>query len=483
MTSLRQSLALTFLSSNGATAIQFVVTVVLARLLDPDEVGIYSVTAVMVSIAHLFRDFGVASYLQQEKELTREKVGAAFGVLLTSSWAIAALVFLLSWPAATFYGQEGIRKVMQVMALGFMFIPFGAVTHSLLTRDYRAKEQAYVRVAGTLAYAISAIGFAYMGFSYMSMAWANLINIIVTALAYMPFRPAVMPWLPRFKGWRRVLHFGAGATLGNSLGAINSAIPDVVLGKLSGPYDVGLMSRAWSTTNLFNQIIGPTISYAVLPYLAKAHHSGQGLSTHLQRGCAYITGIMWPAFAATAIFAEPVVLFLYGEKWLEATPIMQWLAVMFVLGTPFGFSGSAYMALGRPYLATIPTVASLIARGIAIAMLYDGTLVSFSWALVAAAVLMYPIQTWMQEHYLGLDVRSFLASQVQSTYVAALCGMTSLALWWATQGWPAAWVVLTAGLLVPPIWMISIWVFNHPLRQEIEVFVKRYPAIASRLGV
>jgi O-antigen/teichoic acid export membrane protein len=235
MTSLRQSLALTFLSSNGATAIQFVVTVVLARLLNPDEVGIYSVTAVMVSIAHLFRDFGVASYLQQEKELTREKVGAAFGVLLTSSWAIAALVFLLSWPAATFYGQEGIRKVMQVMALGFMFIPFGAVTHSLLTRDYRAKEQAYVRVAGTLAYAISAIGFAYMGFSYMSMAWANLINIIVTALAYMPFRPAVMPWLPRFKDWRRVLHFGAGATLGNSLGAINSAIPDVVLGKTQRP--------------------------------------------------------------------------------------------------------------------------------------------------------------------------------------------------------------------------------------------------------
>lgn len=483
MTSLRQSLVLTFLSSNGATAIQFVVTVILARLLNPDEVGIYSVTAVMVSIAHLFRDFGVASYLQQEKDLTREKVGAAFGVLLTSSWVIATLVFVLSWPAASFYGQDGIRKVMQVMALGFMFIPFGAVTHSLLTRDYRAKEQAYVRVAGTLAYAISAIGFAYMGFSYMSMAWANLVNIIVTALAYIPFRPAVMPWLPRFSGWRRVLHFGAGATLGNSLGAINNAIPDVVLGKLSGPYDVGLMSRAWSTTNLLNQVVGPTISYAVLPFLAKAHHGGEGLRMHLQRGCAYITGLMWPAFIATAIFAEPVVLFLYGPKWLEATPLMQWLAIMFVLGTPFGFLGSAYMAVGRPYLATIPTVASLVLRGIAIAMLYDGTLISFSWAMVAAALLMYPIQAWMQKRYLGLDVRSFVAGQVHSTYVAVMCGLTSLALSWSTREWPATWIVVAAGLLVPAIWLTSIWVFRHPLRQELEVFVKRYPAIARRLGL
>jgi ABC-type bacteriocin/lantibiotic exporter with double-glycine peptidase domain len=89
----------------------------------------------------------------------------------------------------------------------------------------------------------------------------------------------------------------------------------------------------------------------------------------------------------------------------------------------------------------------------------------------------------MQKHYLGLDVRSFLASQVHSIYVAALCGMMSLALQWATQAWPAAWVVLAAGLLVPTIWLMSIWVFSHPLRQEIEVFVKRYPAIARRLGV
>lgn len=482
MNSLRQSLALTFLSSNGATAVQFVVTVILARLLDPTEIGIFSVTAVMVSIAHLFRDFGVASYLQQEKDLTKDKVGAAFGVLLTSSWAIAGVVFLISWPTAAFYGQDGIRKVMQVLALGFVFIPFGSVTHSLLTRDYRAKEQAYVRIIGTLAYAISAVGFAYMGYSYMSMAWANLVNIIVTALAYIPFRPALVPWLPRFNGWRRVLHFGAGATLGNSLGAINNAIPDVVLGKLSGPYDVGLMSRGMSTTNLLNQVVGPTIAYAVLPYLAKAHHSGEALGTHLSRGCSYITGLMWPAFACTAIFAEPVISFLYGEKWLAAAPIIQSLAMMFVLGTPFGFVGSAYMAIGRPYLVSVPTVASLLARAVAIWMIYNGSLVSFSWALVAAAAVMYPVQAWMQKYYLGLNIRNFITSQIRSTFVALTCAMVALIIERATHDWRAVYVVLTAGLLIPPVWLLTIWFSHHPLRHELEVLIKRWPAVARYLN-
>ena len=98
MSQIRKALALTFLSTNGATAVQFAVTLVLARLLSPEEIGIFSITAVAVSIAQLFRDFGVASYLQREADLTRQKVATAFGVLLFSSWVIALLVFLVSGP-------------------------------------------------------------------------------------------------------------------------------------------------------------------------------------------------------------------------------------------------------------------------------------------------------------------------------------------------------------------------------------------------
>ncbi len=137
MSQIRKALALTFLSTNGATAVLFGVTLVLARLLSPEQIGIFSITAVAVSIAQLFRDFGVASYLQHEAELTRAKVATAFGVLLASSWMIAVLVYLTSGPLARFYGEPGVQDVMQVLALGFVFIPFGAVTHNLLTRDYR----------------------------------------------------------------------------------------------------------------------------------------------------------------------------------------------------------------------------------------------------------------------------------------------------------------------------------------------------------
>jgi len=96
MPSLRSSLFITFLASNGAMAIQMIVTIVLARLLSPSEIGVFSITAVLVYIAHIFRDFGVTSYLQREKELTRDKVATAFGVLIASSWVIALMIYLLA---------------------------------------------------------------------------------------------------------------------------------------------------------------------------------------------------------------------------------------------------------------------------------------------------------------------------------------------------------------------------------------------------
>lgn len=76
MLDLRRSIFITFLSTNGATAIQFAVTVVLSRLLTPAKVGIFSITIVFINIIAVLRDFGVSSYLQQEKDLTPQKAGS-----------------------------------------------------------------------------------------------------------------------------------------------------------------------------------------------------------------------------------------------------------------------------------------------------------------------------------------------------------------------------------------------------------------------
>lgn len=482
MANLRSSLLVTFVLSNAATAVQLLVTIILARLLTPGEIGIYSMTAVMVSMAHIFRDFGVASYLQREKELTSDMIGAAFGVLIASSWSIAIGMYLLSGLVARFFAQAGIESVMKVLALGFLFIPFGSITHSLLIRDYRAKDQMLAYISGTTAYAITAVCLAYLGFGYMSMAWANLANIIATALGYAPFRPKIAPLLPRLRGWGRVVNFGAGAVLGNGLNTVNNAIPDMLLGKLSGPYDVGIMSRSISTPNMLNQLLGPTVNFAVLPFLSKAHHAGQALSIPLTRAVAYITAVMWPALAITYVYAEPIIQFLYGTKWLACVPIVQQICMVFALAVPFGFNNAAYMAIGRPYLSTLPTALDITLKGLGVYFLYDGTLASFAWALLASGALMYPVHILLQWRFLAFEHSTFLLAQFKSLCVAAICLAVAGLARSLTNELNAILEIVVIAAISPVIWLLAIWTLDAPLKQEVEVIAQRIPIVSKWLG-
>lgn len=481
MSNLRFSLLVTFLASNGATAVNFLVSIALARLLSPKEIGIFSIAAVLVSIAHIFRDFGVGSYLQREKDLTAQKVRTASGVLFASSWSFALILFLSSPLAADYFRQPEVEDVVQVLALGFLFIPFGAITHSLLTRELRAKEQALASIFGVSAFATSSIILAYLGFGHMTMAWANLINILVTAIAYVRFRPSYAPWLPSLRGWREVVNFGTGAVLSNSIGAVNTAIPDVVLGKMSGPHEVGLMSRANSTTGIFTQIFGPTVNYAVLPILARKHHAAESLSEPLAKGIAYLTGCAWPAILLTAIFAHQVVSVLYGEKWLECVPIVQILCVTALISTPFAFNNAAFMAVGKPYAAAFSGGASVILKAVSIAAVFDGTLSSFAYALLIATPLGYPIHLWLQRRHLNFNPVAFLRAQSKSLVLTTILGCVGWVLHVALVQVNALLQLLILAAAIAPLWLYLVRRIDHPMLAELIALADRSPGFHKLL--
>ena len=193
MVNLRRSLVINFFSSSGAALLQFIVSVLLARMLSPSEIGVYSMTVVFVNLAHVFRDFGVSTYLQRESVLTPDKIRSATGVVFATSWLIAIGMFLASGWIGRWFNEPEIVPVMQVLAIGFLFIPFGTVTNALLTREFAAEKQAIVTAVGTSSFCISCLVLAKLGFGSMSLAWANLINILACAIAYIPLRPKNTP--------------------------------------------------------------------------------------------------------------------------------------------------------------------------------------------------------------------------------------------------------------------------------------------------
>lgn len=475
MASFRKSLALNFASSSGATAVQFLVSLVIARILSPAEIGIYSIAVVLVNIAHVFRDFGVSTYLQREDDLTEGKVRSAIGVAYAIAWIIAGALLLGSSWAARYFGYAEIRPVMQILAVTFLFVPFSSVALALLLREYDARGIALGTLWGTAAHTVTSLVLALCGFGAASLAWANLANVVATGLCYLWLRPEKMVYLPSWADVGGIIRFGGGALFANLVKSINDALPDLVLGKLGSARQVGLVSRANSTVHLFLYIAGSAITFGSQTYLAKAHHARAPLEPVLYRAIALITAIGWPILAVTAVAADEVIVGLYGKAWLAAAPAVLPLALMTAVELVFHYKVAAFNAIGRPYLASIPLMVTALARVLLAAALFSGSIVSFGWALMLATLVTAPVWLALQKRYLGCGLVALARQLAPSALLALVAGVLAwLGLALADTlnvSAPIPRVMIMAGP-VGLAWLGLLRALSHPLYAELQIILR-----------
>ncbi len=444
MPSVRQKIALQFVVSNLALVANFGLSIVLSRLLSPQEIGIFSMSAVLIAVAHVFRDFGVTAFIKREKELTPTILRNAMGVLLVTSWTVAAAMFLSAPYWAHFFHEPQVVPVVQVLALGFVFIPFGAIPIAILARDMAVEKSALVTAVGTVVYFAASVILALQGFGPMTMAWANLVNIIVAGAVARAMVGHPLPWLPGFGQLHDIVHFGLGNLATALLKAADNALPDILLGRWLSPAAVGLFSRANSTVNMASTALLPTVNFFALPHMAKVHHAQGAVGTEYLRASSLINTLMLPAFATIAVLAHDIVLLLYGNAWLPAVPAIPWLCLSYAIGSLFTLSAPTLTGIGKPYAAIGPHAMLLLAKVLCAFWLMDGTLHRFAMAVAWGQLACVPCYGWIHRRYLGLHWRNWgrstLPVGLQGVWVGALC----LGLRQVLPDTTAPWLAITA---------------------------------------
>ena len=452
----RKKILIQFLVSNLSTVATFALTVVLSRLLTPGEIGLFSMGAVLVGFSHVFRDFGVASYIKRQPVLSPEVLRPAAGLLYTTCWSMAALLFFGSNLWAQFLGHAEVAKVVRVLAIGFLFIPFGALPQAVLGREMRIEISAYVTLTAAAAYITASILFARAGFGYMTMPWANLVNILVTGIGFQLAKPAGVDTRPVFHGWGRVIGFGSGAVLEPALKALDASLPDVLLGRMATPRLVGLHSRANSTVGMINTAIGPSVQYFALPYLAKKFHEQAPLGDEIRRGMALLTGIIWPALAFTASLATAIVTFLYGSQWVPSAVAIPWLCLAAASACWFSLVAPALTGMGRPYLAALPLAISVTGKACLAYALYDGTLGGFARGMGFGELLSIPFYLWLLQRFVHVSPQSYLRAALPSAGVGLAVAATCA----AVTHWLPSGTALPVLLLVAVVSCFLVWLLT-----------------------
>ena len=145
---LRKSLVYSFAERYMSIVLSLASFVILARLLTPEDIGIYSVAIALLSIAHIIRDFGIGAYLVQEKELTHERIQSAFTITLITAISLFFIIQAIAVPVSKFYNDNRMVGILRLISITFLIIPFNATTISILTREMNFSALFWIRLSG-----------------------------------------------------------------------------------------------------------------------------------------------------------------------------------------------------------------------------------------------------------------------------------------------------------------------------------------------
>lgn len=470
MSQVRKSILLSFGQNYIGFALQFLSSVIISRLLTPAEIGIFSVAMVFIGFAHVLRDFGVGSYIVQEKNLTQDKIRAAFAMTLITAWVMAIAIGLGSGYAAEFYHEPGIRSVMLVISLNFILIPFGVVPIAYMNKKMDFLHIALIRTITNIVSTVFSIGLAYMGFSYLSMAWGSVAGIVCTIVLVQAWRPKDLPFLPGLKEIRRVFSFGSLSSLVMVLNDLRQGAPEMILGRLSGMAVVGYFGRAMGLVSMFERFVMTALWSVALPHFASQSGKQGAIKDSFLRSMAYVTALAWPFFSCLALLAHPVVLIMYGKQWEPSVSLLRLLCLSAIITSPFLLMGSMLIAIGKMkqnfYLLVVDVPVRIVL--IYLAAPFGLEAVGISFIVVS---LIDNIICILQCHIvLSANLKEIVKELYKSAAVTVAASILPLLVFLFGDGFLAEklWLQLFIGMTTAMLgWFAGLFWFRHPLRVEI----------------
>jgi len=468
LSSIRRSLAYSIANSYLALPLQLLGTMIISRLLTPAETGVFAVAAVFAAFASTFRDFGVAEYLIQEKELDSDKIRAALAVNIAVSWLMGISLFFGAPFAAAFYDSQGVGEVMRVQAFNFILIPFGAVTMANFRRQLDFRPIFIAGILGNVTTFIVSIGCAFSGMSYMSLAWSSLAGVIVTVCVSMWFRPADFPRWPGVRHIGRVIHFGKFASGIYVFGQLGAGAPEMILGRIQGMVDVALYSRASGLIEVFNQTVMRAIMPVCLPYFAKSNREEGSVVKGYLASMSYLTAIGWPFLAFVGIEAYAAIRIMYGVQWMESVPLAQILCIAGAINMVHRLSKEVLIACGDVKQSNMLQIITQFTRIAGLFAVIPFGLIGACWGYLAGSIAGALYAQWLLARMIGLTSQGVLKTCLPSVGIACF-SILPISVWTVVSGisesnFPEH--AFGGGAMTGLCWLAALRFLKHPLWKE-----------------
>ena len=343
-----------FLERICSNGVKFVVSLVLARLLLPEDYGIVALVTVFITLCDKIVVGGFSTALIQKKDADN----VDFSTVLYFSLGVSAIAYALLFFGAPLiadfydsYNRQDLINIIRVMGLQLFITAVNSVQHAYLSKTMQFKKASWSMISGALTSGIAGVAMAYAGFG----VWALVAQQLLNGFGIMVVLFFVSGWHPTlafsFKKFKELFSYGWKIFTASIIKVIYNDIRSLVIGKVYTAADLAFYNKAQSFPQLIDTNVEGPIDSVLFPAISKKQSNVDDMRTMLRRAVKTTTYILMPLMIGLSAVAKPFIIILLTDKWAESIPLMQILAFSFIFAPVELENLQAIKAIGRSDIA------------------------------------------------------------------------------------------------------------------------------------
>jgi len=330
-----------------AQGISFVISILLARILMPEQYGTIALLLVFINLANVFVTNGLGESLIQKRDSGDTEFSTIFYCSLAMSVVLYLIMFFLARPIALFYDNEELVVLIRVLSLQIPLSSVKTIQHAYVSKHMMFKKFFFSTLGGTVVSGVIGIIMAYNGFGAWALVEQYLVNSVIdmTVLFFtVPWRPK---WLFNKKAAKQLFGFGWKIMLSQFINVLYTELRSLIIGKVYTSAQLAYYNRGNHFPSLIINNINTSISNVLFPAMSNVNNKIENVKNLTRKSMKMSSYIIFPLMTGMMAVAEPMVKVLLTDKWLFCVPYLQLCCIFWMFQPLQTANVQAIKAVGR----------------------------------------------------------------------------------------------------------------------------------------
>lgn len=406
-----------------AQGVSFVLSIILARILMPNDYGTVALLLIFIDIANVFVTNGLGEALVQGEHVEKKDFSTILYCGLFFALIIYAVLFAMSPLIAVFYGNDELIWMLRILALKIPISAFNSIQQAYIQRNMLFRKFFLATLSGTILSGIVGIIMAYQGYGPWALIAQYLINSLVDTIVLF-FSIDCRPTLEfSWESARKYINYGWKLTAGALINTVYEELRSLIIGKKYSSSDLAFYNKGAQFPRLIVTNLNAALNSVLFPAFVKKNHLGEGVKEILRKSIRVNAYLIFPIMMGMGVIAETLMTLLLTDKWLECVPYLQIMCFYNAYVLIAAIDSQGIKAIGRSDVYLKMTLIRRMFYLMMLLMVMDKGVFAIAFTNVISVFIAFLVNGIYTKKYIGYTLKERLMDLLPQAGLSLVMGI------------------------------------------------------------